>query len=226
MNIWLNNNAYAHTTSTINTNIFHYMLTPSTHHQYHVRKIHQQHICTYTYIIHQHHHHSNSTTIIMIINKHHHNQHQNIITSIINIHININNITTNQQLHIISHSSSKGENTPHYDEHTSYSTPINHSHIFIPSYPIITKIYARYSVLKIIFDKVRLSFHNFKTTMAIESKLRKQTQLPQLCIHINHIWVQLCIHARFTGQIRWNRKNHKVRHTLSFCKTNSLSKEN
>jgi len=46
-----------------------------------------------------------------------------------------------------------------------------------------------YSVLKIIFDKDRLSFHNFKTTTVIESKLRKQTQLPQVCIHINHIWV-------------------------------------
>jgi len=47
----------------------------------------------------------------MIIKKHHHNQHQNIIMSI------INNITTNQQLRIISHNSSKGENTPHYDKH-------------------------------------------------------------------------------------------------------------
>jgi len=32
------------------------------------KKIHQQHICTYTYIIHQHHRHNNPTTIIMIIN--------------------------------------------------------------------------------------------------------------------------------------------------------------
>jgi len=61
--------------------------------------------------------------------------------------------------------------------------------------------------------------------MAIESKLRKQTQLPQLCIHINHIWVYLCIHVRFIGQIRRNHKNHKVRLTLAFCKTNTLSKE-
>jgi len=73
------------------------------------KKIHQQHIFTYTSIVHQHHHHNNSTDIIMIINKHHPTQHQNIIMAIINIHININNFATNQQLHIISHNSSKGE---------------------------------------------------------------------------------------------------------------------
>jgi len=92
--------------------------------------IHQQHICTYTYIIHQQLHHSNSTSIIMIINEHHHNQHQNIIMSIINIHTNINNITTNQQLHIISHNSSKGENTSYYDKHHIQHPAIIHTSTF------------------------------------------------------------------------------------------------
>jgi len=89
------------------------------------KKVHQQHICTYTYIIHQRHHHNNSTCNIMIINKHHHNQHQNIIMSI------INNITTNQQLHIISHNSSKGEITPHYDKHHIQHPSIIHTSSFI-----------------------------------------------------------------------------------------------
>jgi len=40
------------------------------------KKIHQQHICIYTYIIHQHRHHNNLASIIMIINKHHHNQNE------------------------------------------------------------------------------------------------------------------------------------------------------
>jgi len=39
----------------------------------------------------------------------------------------------------------------------------------------------------IIFNQVRIIFHNFKVIKAIEPKLRKTTQLPQLCIHINHI---------------------------------------
>jgi len=58
---------------------------------------------------------------------------------------------------------------------------------------------ARYSVLKIIFHKVRLSFHNFKTIKTIEPKSSKQTLVPQQCIHLDHIWVQLSIHVHFTG---------------------------
>ena len=94
------------------------------------KKIHQQHICTYTYIIHQH-HHNNSTSIIMIINEHHPTQHQNIITTIIKIHININNIATNQKLHIISHNSRKRENTPHHDKHHIQHPSIIHTSLFI-----------------------------------------------------------------------------------------------
>jgi len=39
----------------------------------------------------------------------------------------------------------------------------------------------------IIFNQVRIIFHNFETTKTIEPKLRKTTKLPQLCIHINQI---------------------------------------
>jgi len=73
----------------------------------------------------------------MIINEHHHNQHQNIIMSIINILTNINNITTNQQLHVISHNSSKRENTPYYDKHhiqhlsIILTSTFNHIKLFI-----------------------------------------------------------------------------------------------
>jgi len=114
------------------------------------------------------------------------NQHQNIIMIIINIHININNITTNQQLHIISHNSSKGENKSHYDKHHIQHLLIIHTSSY-NHIKLFTKRFGSYPVLNINFNKVCLSFHNFKTTMAIESKLRKQTQLSQLCIHINNI---------------------------------------
>jgi len=66
----------------------------------------------------------------MIINKQHHSQHQNIIMSIINMDININNITTNQQLRIISHNSSKGENTLYYDKHHIQHPSIIHTSTF------------------------------------------------------------------------------------------------
>jgi len=108
-----------------------YMHSPTISPTFACKKIYQQHICTYTYIIHQHHHHNNSTSIIMIINKHHPTQHQNIIMTIINIHININNIATNKQLHIISHNSSKGENTPYNDNHHIHYPSIIHTYLFI-----------------------------------------------------------------------------------------------
>jgi len=85
------------------------------------------------------------------------------------------------------HHSSKGENTPYYDKNHIQHPSIIHTSTYNHIKPFIR--FARYSVLKTISDKVHLSFHNFKATMAIEPKLRKQTQLPQLCIHINHIWV-------------------------------------
>ncbi len=47
--------------------------------------------------------------------------------TIINIHINVNNITTNQQLHINSHNSSKGEYTPYYDKHHIQHSSIIHT---------------------------------------------------------------------------------------------------
>ena len=63
---------------------------------------------------------------------------------------------------------------------------------------------AKQSALKTIFDKVRLSFYIFKTIETIESKLSKQVLVPQLCIHLDRIWVQLYIHVCFTGQLRLN----------------------
>ena len=49
--------------------------------------------------------------------------------------ININNIITTQQLRIISHDSSKGENTPYYDI-TIFNTqqPFIHLHVIIQNY--------------------------------------------------------------------------------------------
>ena len=93
----------------------------------------------------------------MVINKHHHNQQQNIIMSIINNHISINNTATNQQLHIISHNSSKGENTPHYDKHHIQHPSIIHTSSF--NY-IRQKISQGNRPLRIIFDKVRIKWQN------------------------------------------------------------------
>ena len=70
---------------------------------------------------------------------------------------------------------------------SSYSTPNNHSHIFIKPYQTILKRFVEHLVLKIIFDKVRLSFYNFEIIGTIESKLSKQVLVPQLCIHLDHI---------------------------------------
>jgi len=49
----------------------------------------------------------------------HHTHVQQQLNNTINIHAFTNNINiiTNQQLHTISHNSSKGENPPHYDKH-------------------------------------------------------------------------------------------------------------
>jgi hypothetical protein len=84
-------------------------------------------------------------------------------------------IITTQQFHIISHNLSKGENTTHYDN--------NH----IQHLAIIHNRFAKYLFLKIIFDKDRLSFYNFKTIEKIESKPSKQVLVPKLCIHLDHI---------------------------------------
>jgi len=83
--------------------------------------------------------------------------------------ININYIITIRQLHTISHNPSKGKNTSYYDKHC------------------VHKRFARYSLLKTIFDKVRLSCHKFKTIVAIQLKLSKKALMPQLCIHFDHI---------------------------------------
>jgi len=59
-----------------------------------------------------------------------------------------------------------------------------HLHTIISNYS--QKICKTFS-LKIIFDKVRLSFSNFKTIETIEPKPSKQTLVPQLCKHLGHI---------------------------------------
>jgi len=51
---------------------------------------------------------------------------------------------------------------------------------------VYTSTYYRPNHLNSKFCKVRLIFHNFKTTKTIESKLSKQTLVPQLCIHLDH----------------------------------------
>jgi len=89
------------------------------------KKIHQ-HICTYTYLIHQYHRHNNPTTIIKIINNITIIQHQNIIMTIIDIHIyiyiyiyiNSSTSTLFQLNKSCNHTySSKGHYTPYYDKH-------------------------------------------------------------------------------------------------------------
>jgi len=52
---------------------------------------------------------------------------------------------------------------------------------------VYTLMYHRPNHLNSKFCKVRLIFHNFKTTKTTEPKTKQTTQLPQLCIHINHI---------------------------------------
>jgi len=47
--------------------------------------------------------------------------------------------------------------------------------------------------------------------MTIEPKLSKQTQLPQLCVHLNHNCVKLHIHVCFTGQLRVKRQLNNFR---------------
>jgi len=54
---------------------------------------------------------------------------------------------------------------------------------------VYTSTYHRPNHLSSKICKVRLIFHNFKTTKTIEPKTKQTTQFPQLCIHINHIWV-------------------------------------
>jgi len=94
-------------------------------------------------------------------------------------------------------------------------------HIIISNYPQkIGKIFG----LKDRFRQVRLSFYNFNTIKTIEPKSSKQTLVPQLCIHLDQIWVQLSIHVRFTGQLRQNHQNHKVRLSLSLFQKNSIFK--
>jgi len=54
---------------------------------------------------------------------------QQQLINIINIHAFTNNINiiTNQQLHIVSHNTSKGENPPHYDKHHIQHLSIIHT---------------------------------------------------------------------------------------------------
>ena len=59
-----------------------------------------------------------------------------------------------------------------------------HLHTIISNY---SQKICKVSGLKDCFRQVRLSFYNFKNIMAIESKLSKQTQMPQLCIPLDHI---------------------------------------
>ena len=61
---------------------------------------------------------------------------------------------------------------------------IHKSHMSAVMY---TSTYHRTNHLNSKICKVRLIFHNFETTMTIEPKLSKQTQLPQLCVHMDHI---------------------------------------
>jgi len=94
-------------------------------------------------------------------------------------------------------------------------------HIIISYYPQkIGKIFG----LKDRFRQVRISFYNFKTIKTIEPKLSIQTLVPQLCIHLDHIWVKLSIHVRFTSQLRQNHQNHKVRLYLLLFQKNSIFK--
>ena len=84
-----------------------------------------------------------------------------------------------------SHNSSKGGNTSYYDKHHIQHPSIIHTSSFIHNKLVIKDFQGNQT--QIIFNQVRLIFHDFKTTKTIEPKLRKTTQLPQLCIHINHI---------------------------------------
>jgi len=70
----------------------------------------------------------------------------------------------------------------------------------------------------IIFNQVRIIFHNFKVIKAIEPKPRKTTQLPQLCIHINHMSVVMHTCAFHRPITMESHKSQSSSHFTTFPK--------
>jgi len=125
-------------------------------------------------------------------------------------YINNNNITVViQQLHIILTIQVKEKiHQTMINIIFNIHASIIHTSSFI-HIKLFTKRFGSYPVLTINFDKVCLSFHNFKTTMAIESKLRKKLNC------LNYVYtlityecscVYMCVSpAKYNGIIKFTK---------------------